>query len=417
MRRRILERFRNHRTVDRRRDESGSVLVLALVYLVAVSLIVGGLTDWAMNDLNNTSNFTSARSLQTAASSATETAIQSIRYSPLLGLGQTLNASPPTPCWGSGASSGLTTLNGNAVDGVSMDVWCSTVWNPTSANTRVVTLSTCSTAVTTSAATCAATPLLQARVTFDDYPPGVNTPTTALCVVFCGSGMTLNSWVWSPAVPVVQGLSWSLTPLPTIAGGTSITVNGKGFVPNATTVNFVEEVANTPSSLNVTFPGTVVANSVSCVALQCSLTAISPAITTGLTFYVTVTTPTGTSAYGPNDIFTFTPSVVPIVSLVGPIPVGNTTAGGSTGGGTPITITGTGFFSGATVKFVPSGGGTGIPATSVGVVGPNMMTAYSPPASAGAYYVVVTTPGGSSSTGSLADEFTYAAPIPNPSGS
>src|ERR1700722_2354621 len=119
-------------------DEAGAVLVLALVFLVVVGAIVGSLATWTMNDLNNTSHFTSARSLQYAANSATQVAIQSIRYNPLLGTDQTLNASPPSYCWGNASSPALAPID---VDNFA--VWCSTEWNPSSSNTRVVTFSTC----------------------------------------------------------------------------------------------------------------------------------------------------------------------------------------------------------------------------------------------------------------------------------
>src|SRR5580692_3615754 len=66
------------------RDESGAVLVLALVFLVAVAMIVGALATWTSNDLNNSSQFKSARSLQFAVGGATNVAIQNIRYAPLL---------------------------------------------------------------------------------------------------------------------------------------------------------------------------------------------------------------------------------------------------------------------------------------------------------------------------------------------
>src|SRR5271165_5564156 len=66
------------------RDESGAVLVLALIFMVAVGLIVGGLASWTSNDLKNALNFQSARNAQYALSSASQLAIQNIRYTPLL---------------------------------------------------------------------------------------------------------------------------------------------------------------------------------------------------------------------------------------------------------------------------------------------------------------------------------------------
>ena len=129
--------------------------------------------------------FTSARTLQYAANGATQVAVQNIRYTPLLA-----TTSPgPGSCWVGGAPI--------QIDGYSMDVWCSTVYTPTSASrTRVVTFDTCLDGGT--AAQCTANPLLEAVVTFDDYPTGSSPPNTAACVVYCGTSMTVNSWVWSP---------------------------------------------------------------------------------------------------------------------------------------------------------------------------------------------------------------------------
>ncbi len=262
-------------------DERGAVLVLALVFLVSVSAIVGGLATWTTNDLNNTTHFASARSLQFAASSATETAIQNIRYAPLLSTTQTLNASPPSACWGTSPS--IVTTNGST-----MAVWCSTVWTPTSANTRVVTFSTCLSTV--SAAACALNPYLQAVVTFDDYPSGVvSAPTGAQCVAYCGTGITVNSWLFSPTVPTVTALSTSGGGAGgSITGGTTVTITGSGFVNGASTVNFVEESGGVPATDNTVLPASnVVVNS------STSLTAVSPEVIEGTTYFVTVTTPTG----------------------------------------------------------------------------------------------------------------------------
>jgi hypothetical protein len=65
-------------------------------------------------------------------------------------------------------------------------------------------------------------------------------------------------------------------------------------------------------------------------------------------------------------------------------------ARGSTNGGQPITITGTGFVSGANVTF------GGISATAVQVVNETTITAVTPPHNPGFANVVVTNPGGQS---------------------
>src|SRR5487761_2626325 len=103
-----------------------------------------------------------------------------------------------------------------------MAVWCSTAW------------SACIGSVT--AAACAQNPLLQAVVSYGDYPAGISPPTSAQCVVYCGTSMTINSWVWSPTVPTVTGLAVSGTTPATgpITGGTAVTITGTGFESGST---------------------------------------------------------------------------------------------------------------------------------------------------------------------------------------
>ncbi len=149
------------------RGDAGASLVLALVYIVAIALVVVAFSSWALNDLNNTSHFESANALNYAASSSTEVAIQSMRYSPI--------ASPngPVACW-----SPQTTLTINTY---TMSSWCVTAQNYYGANTRSVTFYTCQSAV--GASQCASTPLLTAQVAFVDSPS-------------VGASATEESWTW-----------------------------------------------------------------------------------------------------------------------------------------------------------------------------------------------------------------------------
>jgi hypothetical protein len=182
------------------RGENGAILILALVYIFTVGLIVAALADWATNDLNNTAHFTSARSLQYALSSVTNTAIQSMRYSPIPSTTPPTGVATPaaaTPgyCWtpASGYTyDGITPV----IDGANVAVWCSTVEDLSKGATRVVTFSACLS--TTSNSACATSPLLQAVVSYDDYPPGGGPLLTVQCTpaVNCGEGMTLQSWTW-----------------------------------------------------------------------------------------------------------------------------------------------------------------------------------------------------------------------------
>jgi hypothetical protein len=109
----------------------------------------------------------------------------------------------------------------------------------------------------------------------------------------------------------------------------------------------------------------------------------------------------GASANAPNmaEFFGSTPNSAPAISSVTP-------SLGPTAGGTSVTISGTGFASGATVRF----GGT--TASSVTVIGSTTITATSPPHASGAVDVQVTNP--SSESAVRVSGFTYVAPLPPP---
>lgn len=85
-----------------------------------------------------------------------------------------------------------------------------------------------------------------------------------------------------------------------------------------------------------------------------------------------------------------------------PAITGLSPATGPAAGGTPVTISGTGFTGATSVTF----GGTA--ATSVTVVSANSITCTSPAHAAGTVDVVVTTPKGTSPTGGGGDNFVYA---------
>jgi hypothetical protein len=277
---------------------------------------------------------------------------------------------------------------------MSVAVWCSSAWNPSSANTRVVTFSACLSDL--SAAACAAQPFLQTVVTFDDYPPGLSSPNPGgACNLFCGTSMTEDSSEWSPVIPAITSVSPGTGP---ITGSTSVTIGGSGLL-GATAVDFVNTTTNANVILSVT-PSNVTAS---------SLTASTPAITTGSSYYVTVTTPEGTSADTASAEFTYSP-VTPTVT-------GISTSTGAISGGTSVTITGTGFISDATVNFVDTANTNVIvpaPTTNLTIVnGIPTITAVSPGITQGTtYYVTVTTAPGGTSAYNASAEFTYEAIYP-----
>ena len=169
--------------------------------------------------------------------------------------------------------------------------------------------------------------------------------------------------------PTVTSISPTSGPL---AGGTLVTITGTGFT-GASAVDF----GTTPAT---TFT----------VGSATTITALSPAGTGSVG--VTVMTPSGTSATSTASQFTYeaAPTVAGISPIAGPL-----------GGGTPVTIIGTGFTGATVVDFGTS------PATNLDVVNDTTITANSP-AGTGTVDVTVTSPGGTSAT-STADQFTYEA--------
>jgi hypothetical protein len=183
-----------------------------------------------------------------------------------------------------------------------------------------------------------------------------------------GSGYLNDTWNWgfSSSVPKVTSISPNSGP---VSGGTPVTIVGSNFCA-------VDNVyfGNNSVSFNVISPN------------QISVT--SPNNPAGAVA-VTVTTDGGVSNPG-----SFTYVAKPTVTAVAP-------GQGPTNGGTPVTLTGTGFVTGATtVQF-----GTAS-ATNVSVQSSTQLTATTPPNAAGLISVTVSTAGGISSPNNL---FTYVA--------
>ena len=179
-------------------------------------------------------------------------------------------------------------------------------------------------------------------------------------------------------VPAVTGLNPATG---TEAGGTPVTVSGTGFT-GATIVDFGTQAATNLNVLSDT-----------------SIEVDSPAGSG--TVDVTVTNPSGTSPTSSADQFTYTAVTAPAVTSLSP-------TSGTAAGGTPVTITGTGFTGATVVDF-----GT-TPATDLNVLNDTSITVDSP-AGTGTVDVTVTTPAGTSPTTS-ADQFTYTAVTSAPRG-
>ena len=293
-------RYREHRFVTKsetsrrptitnrgERDERGAVLILALVFLVAVSLVIMSLAQLAGNNLVATVQFDNALTMKSWANSVADVALQSARYDFAY---NTLNASPPVPCWGSSSSASLTDNSQ-----IQMSAWCTTTWNPFSSVTRVVTVSVCLGGIT--AVECANRPLLEVVAEMNDYP---NQFGPAQCfkevTLTCGTGMTIQSWIFNLVLPTVSAVSPSTS---TACGtGNLVTVTGTGF-SNVTGVTIYVDQSPYPA---------LSATSIRAPNGASTLTACAPSEPSGTPAFVAVTTPVGTSTYGlanPSSAFTY----------------------------------------------------------------------------------------------------------------
>ena len=180
-------------------------------------------------------------------------------------------------------------------------------------------------------------------------------------------------------------------------GGTAITIDGTGFLTGATVV--IGQGNGTT--------GAIAARNVDVVS-STQITAVTGGGAMAGAFSLFVTTSGGTNV-GTVKFYYELPS--PTVSNVSP-------NSGPTSGGTPITVTGTGFAAGASVEIGQGNGTTGaIAATNVVVVSSTEITATpGGPALPGTFSLYVTTSGGTSTGNSRAD-FTYSnSVVPTVSG-
>jgi hypothetical protein len=187
------------------------------------------------------------------------------------------------------------------------------------------------------------------------------------------SGTLPSGYSYGNPAPTVSSIAPSSGPA---SGGTPVTITGTGFQTGAT----------------VSLGGTA-ATGVS-VGSSTTITATTAAHAAGAV-NVVVTNPDSQSATLPNGYSYGNPA--PTVSSIAP-------SSGPASGGTPVTITGTGFQTGATVSL----GGTA--ATGVSVSSSTTITATTAAHAAGAVNVVVTNP--NSQSGTLPSGYSYKNPAP-----
>jgi len=195
----------------------------------------------------------------------------------------------------------------------------------------------------------------------------------------------------------------------TTPAGTSAPVSGDRFTYSAASAPVVSSLAtssgSTTGGTRVAITGTDFAAALDVffgnvpasgffINSPTSLTAIAPPNPAG-TVDVTVQTPTGSSVVSSSDHFTYSAAAAPSVSSLA-------TTGGSTAGGNPVGINGSGFTSATAVNF------GSVPATSFQVVSDTLIAAVAPPQASGTIDVTVSTPSGTSATGS-SDHFAYSS--------
>ncbi|WP_441599467.1 IPT/TIG domain-containing protein [Ensifer sp. 2TAB8] len=161
-------------------------------------------------------------------------------------------------------------------------------------------------------------------------------------------------------------------------GGMTVTITGTGFAAANPTGAVKFGAANATYTINS----------------NTQITATAPANSAG-TYDITVTTPGGTSATSASDLYTYV--AAPTVTSTSP-------TSGPTGGGTTVTITGSGFNAASPTGAVKFGAATAV----YTINSATQITATAPANSAGTYDITVTTPGGTSAT-SASDQYTYVA--------
>lgn len=198
-----------------------------------------------------------------------------------------------------------------------------------------------------------------------------------------------SSTVTVYAAPTVTAVAPSSGP---VGGGTVITITGSGFLPGAAV-----EIAQGNGTT-----GALPATDVTVVSAT-TITAVTGGGAKVGSFNVYVVTRAGTSVPGTGDTFSYLP--VPSVSSVVP-------AAGAVTGGTKVTITGSGFVTGASVLFAPDGDlAAGVEATDVDVVSGSEILATAPPVvGAGPFTIYVVTGGGTTAASPVAS-FRYL-PVP-----
>ena len=166
-------------------------ILLAVIFVAVISITLAALVGMSGNDIRNSVNLQSERSLEYAAAGATNAAIQSVRYSYYAFNGT--SGKSGDDCLPDGAA--FTNPDANTtsmtLNGIVIHVDCSGTLNAGSQNTRVVTFDACNQATCTSANS-----VIVATVDFEDYATsGAYQCTSQEVISSCGTGFVIASWI------------------------------------------------------------------------------------------------------------------------------------------------------------------------------------------------------------------------------
>jgi hypothetical protein len=178
-------------------SEDGAILILALVFILIVTVSVFGLITFGGVGIKNAVNLKGERSLEYAAAGATEAAIQAVRYSDLS------FSYPPVDCLPDGAVLSTTPPDTvtMTINNLTMVVDCATTVWPSSyqprPQDRIVALYACLQSSLVGSTPCGSgNAIISATVDFQDVSSGgIYDCSSATGTATCGTGVAILSWV------------------------------------------------------------------------------------------------------------------------------------------------------------------------------------------------------------------------------
>lgn len=178
------------------RPEDGAILILALVFILIVSLSTLGLITFGGVGLKDATSLQGQRSLEYAADGATEAAVQAVRYSSLA------FSYPPVDCLPDGAILTMPDSVTMTINGDLMVVDCAATVLPSNLPARpldrVIAFYACPlNALIGTPPTCfSGNAVVAATIDFQDVSPsGVHQCSSASGSATCGTGVATISWV------------------------------------------------------------------------------------------------------------------------------------------------------------------------------------------------------------------------------